>query len=407
MPNYLALLISLTIISLPTYLVRFSIFSIPTNLFEVLAIITILAIFFYKKRNSLLEISKQNSAIAIAALLILLGLTIATFENNTAAKSLGIIKSWFVIPMFFSFLLATLPQRDFAKTLILRCLFASILLVATISITYAFFGVFTYDGRLKSFFLSPNHLAMFVAPGIFVGIYLMHKARNNQTILQYSLLVSSLALIMTALFLTKSYSAWIAVVFAYPILMLFSKSGLFRYLGRVGIFIFIFSLLLSTQIGTEKFLAATHISERSSLASRVMIWKSAVKIIGDNPLWGIGPGMFQEKYLAYQKYFPPYLEWAVPQPHNLYFAFWLQAGIFGLFGFFLLIISAFRKIETLAKNKKTAPLAVLIAVYLTSVLIWGIADTPYWKNDLAFVFWLMLSLMFQSTCSHGKMVTSL
>ena len=26
----------------------------------------------------------------------------------------------------------------------------------------------------------------------------------------------------------------------------------------------------------------------------------------------------------YQKHFPPYLEWAVPQPHNLYLAFWLQ-----------------------------------------------------------------------------------
>lgn len=394
MPNYLAFLISLTIISLPTYLVRFSIFSIPTNLFEVLAVATILAIFFYKKRTSLLEFFKQNSAIAIAALLILLGLTIATIENNTPTRSLGIIKSWFVVPMLFSFLLATLPQKDFAKTLVLRCLFASILLVAAISITYAFFGMFTYDKRLGAFFLSPNHLAMFMAPGIFVGIYLMRKARDSRAILQYSLLALSLTFIITVFFLTKSYSAWIAVVFAYPVLMLFSKSGFFRYLSRVGAFIFIFALLLSTQIGTEKFLAATHISERSSLASRVMIWESAVKIIGDNPLWGIGPGIFQEKYLAYQKYFPPYLEWAVPQPHNLYLAFWLQTGIVGLFGFFLLIISAFRKLGALAKNKKTATLAVLIAVYLTSVLIWGIADTPYWKNDLAFVFWIMLSLVF-------------
>ena len=394
MPNYLAFLISLTIIFLPTYLVRFSIFSIPTNLFEVLAITTIFSIFFYKKRTSLLEIFKQNSTIAIATLLILLGLTISTIENNTATRSLGIIKSWFVVPMFFSFLLATLPQRDYTKALILRCLFASILLVAAISITYAFFGIFTYDGRLKAFFLSPNHLAMFVAPGIFVGIYLMRKARDSRAILQYSLLVLSLAFIIIVFFLTKSYSAWIAVFFAYPILMLFSRSGFFRYLSRVGAFIFIFALLISTQIGTEKFLAATHISERSSLASRVMIWKSAAKIIGDNPLWGIGPDMFQEKYLEYQKYFPPYLEWAVPQPHNLYLAFWLQTGIVGLLGFFLLIISAFRKIGTLAKNKKTAALAVLIAVYLTSVLIWGVADTPYWKNDLAFVFWIILSLVF-------------
>lgn len=391
MPNYLTTLIALSIISLPTYLVRFSVFSIPTNLFEVLAVVTIVAIFFYKKRLSLFEIFRKNSAITIAALLILLGLTLSTFENGAEAKSFGIIKSWFIIPMLFAFLVATMPQRDFIKTLILRCLFASMLLVATISITYAFFGIFTYDDRLKSFFLSPNHLAMFVAPGILIGIYLMRTARDSRSVLQYLLLTLSLALIITVFFLTKSYTAWIAIIFAYPVLLLFSKSGLFRYLGRVGIFIFIFALLLSTQIGTEKFLAATHISERSSLASRVMIWKSAIKIIGDNPILGIGPGMFQEKYLAYQKHFPPYLEWAVPQPHNIYMAFWLQSGIMGLIGFFMLIISVFGKLGQLARNKKTASFAVLIAVYFTSILVWGIADTPYWKNDLAFVFWIMLA----------------
>ena len=119
----------------------------------------------------------------------------------------------------------------------------------------------------------------------------------------------------------------------------------------------------------------------------MIIWNSSAKIIRDNPAFGIGPGNFQKEYLDYQKYFPPYLEWAVPQPHNLYLAFWLQSGIFGLIGFLLLVYfwlgNLFKKIRQ--KNSFFGLEAVLAEIMLYIIIV-GLFDTPVWKNDLALVF---------------------
>ncbi|OGI21597.1 MAG: hypothetical protein A3J06_01000 [Candidatus Moranbacteria bacterium RIFCSPLOWO2_02_FULL_48_19] len=105
-------------------------------------------------------------------------------------------------------------------------------------------------------------------------------------------------------------------------------------------------------------------------------------------LFGIGLGRFQEVYLEYQKYFPPYLEWAVPQPHNLYLAVWLQTGLLGLIGFILLVS---RAIILLIKNKSRE--SALLLGLLTLYLIYGLFDTPFFKTDLAFSFWLVIALI--------------
>jgi len=116
-------------------------------------------------------------------------------------------------------------------------------------------------------------------------------------------------------------------------------------------------------------------------------------MLKNNFIFGIGPGNFQNKYLEYQKYFPPYLEWAVPEPHNIYLAFWLQSGIIGFTGFIILIFSWLKKItkEILNNQKNSHILAVSLGI-MTYILIHGIFDTTYWKNDLSLVFWIIFSM---------------
>ena len=116
-----------------------------------------------------------------------------------------------------------------------------------------------------------------------------------------------------------------------------------------------------------------------------MIWKSAFYIIKDHPIIGIGPGMFQKYYLDYQKFFPPYLDWAVPYPHNIFLAFLSQAGVFGFISFLWLIILFFK--NTLLKN---APYFTYISGAMIYILSHGLVDTLYWKNDLCIMFWIIL-----------------
>jgi O-antigen ligase len=157
-------------------------------------------------------------------------------------------------------------------------------------------------------------------------------------------------------------------------------------------------IILFLQIGTSKWEQLVAFQDRSSSMSRMMIWSAALKIGWDNPIIGIGPGRFQEKYLEYQKYFPPYLEWAVPQPHNLWLAIWLQLGILGVVGFGWLLVTWLKEF---ADKKDKKEIDYMYLGIMLSILIHGMVDTPYFKNDLAIIFWLII---FQANQANNKKI---
>jgi len=197
----------------------------------------------------------------------------------------------------------------------------------------------------------------------------------------------SLLLILLNLFLTKSYGAWLAIVAALIAILWLKYRNISqkKYLAIFAIIILVFLAWASV----NKYNSIVNSNERSSLASRFAIWKSAGLMIENNPLFGIGPGNFNEKYLEYQKYFPPYLEWSAPQPHNVFLAFWLESGLVGLAGFLILLFYFFRDNKIAIKNNRD--LGILFLAIMIYILIHGLVDTTYWRNDLAVVFWVIVA----------------
>ncbi|MFA7208672.1 MAG: O-antigen ligase family protein [Parcubacteria group bacterium] len=366
--------IYLTIVAMPAYLWKVSFFGVPTNIFEMMAAAAI--IWFLIERRTFKIALRGYGKYSIPIAMIMGGLVLGTLLGGSSLIGLGIIKSWFVIPMVFAFVSLEAVRPEGNKT-VLEAVYISALLVAGAALVYFFLGGMTYDGRLKAFYGSPNYLAMFLAPAIIIGSVFFAKKKVFYAI--------SLPIILSAFYLTFSYAAWLAVFIAVGGAVFLNKNGWKKwknvlFLGLVaGIIIFF-------QTGTGKFERLVRLEERSSLSSRMMIWNSAGKMITDNMFLGIGPGNFQNKYLAYQKYFPPYLEWAVPQPHNLFLAFWLQAGLAGLAGFLALLIIWFKDLAI--GWKKEAGWEMAAAAIIAYMLVHGIFDTTYFKNDLAVLFWL-------------------
>ena len=112
---------------------------------------------------------------------------------------------------------------------------------------------------------------------------------------------------------------------------------------------------------------------------RLEIYEVAAGLISERPLVGVGPGLFQAYY---QTEGPEILErapmeWNIPHPHNVFFAFWLGAGLLGFLAFLVLLV--------LAHVRLTYPV-----IALWGILIHGFFDTPFWKNDLAMVFWVVI-----------------
>jgi len=253
--------------------------------------------------------------------------------------------------------------------------------VSLIALYYWLSNNLTYDGRLQAFYLSPNYLAMYLSPILILSLCLYSFVKNK--ILKILLIASSLLLLLV-LYLTYSYGAWLGLLFALIFILIQKKDKKIAL-----VFLFLFILIFVLQIPSQKFQGFMDFSY-PSLESRLVIWQSSWEIIKDNSLIGIGPGMFQEYYLTYQDKFAFYPEWAVPQPHNLFFAFWLQAGLLGLIGFVWLLISFFKKIE---------PKQILSSILMGTmiyILIHGLVDTTYWKNDLSIIFWLITALNYKA-----------
>jgi O-antigen ligase len=417
--------INLLIFLLPAYLFRFKIAGLSTNFFE----ICFLFIFIWwiiekrykgrkKSKDDFMLIFRQfinrDRLLSFGISLLLIGASLSTVFSLDARMGLGILKSWFIIPIIFAFIIIDSQISRFAnakqKIYILKSLAISGATVSIISIFYLILGITTYDGRLRAFFEHSNHLAMCLAPCFLIVVgHLLSQIKSQKNKIFWFI---SLFIISIPLYFTYSYGAWMGII-AGTLLILWRHlkiSGNKKEYGKrkKKLYYYIIILLIVViglvQLSQPK-LQNIFITQRSSFHSRLMIWRSAFHVLEDNWFLGIGPGMFQEYYLDYQKYFSPYLEWAVPQPHNIFLAFWLQTGIIGFTGFILILVWFFRtglkSIHKISKNKKEALTAygsyglyvsVLMAIMIY-FLVHGIVDTLYWKNDLSVVFWVIIALM--------------
>lgn len=388
----LKILIFFTILSAPLYWLKFSVFGIPTNVLEIFIFLSLIASIPTISHCHILEYDSKKNGIYIFGIgLILIGLIISTLVNKNYSQGLGIIKGWFTLPIIFGFVVYNFAKtkKDIEK--ILSFVYLSAFWVSLVSIYYWLLGITTYDGRLEAFYLSPNYLAMYLSPSVFIGLYFLEKYRGQKNKNWFYLF--SLFCLLFSLYFTYSYGSWISIILGLAVYIFIKKDFLSRQFKMALIFLAVIFLVFGFQMSHEKFLSALNNSGRSSTASRIMIYKASFKILGDNPIWGIGPGNFQNKYLEYQKYFPPYLEWAVPQPHNLYLAFWLQGGILGIIGFLMVVFFWLRNVfENIRQKNSCSDLAVLLFAIMISILFYGIYDTPYWKNDLSFLFWIIFAL---------------
>jgi O-antigen ligase len=387
--NFLTLAI---LFLLPVYLIKIKFGWVSFNVLELLIVLLFFTWFSCKQK----KYSILNTQYSIPLGLIFIGLLLSLFANKNYYVGFGVLKGWFLLPIIFAIILFDNLKKD--ESLLEKSWLALFLSGAAVSIiggVYKLLGILTYDGRLRAFWDSPNQLAMFLAVPFLIGASRFNleeladlSAKGKFEPWKRWMVIFGLALIIINLYLTKSYGAWLAISVALGVYfcLKYNKISQRRYLA---VFLVILIFLLSWA-SFLKYKSVANLGSRSSLESRLMIWKSAGLMIKDNFLLGIGPGNFQNNYLEYQKYFPPYLEWAVPQPHNLFLAFWLEAGLLGLVGFIWLLILFFRdNKKTIANNREAGILLLAIMIY---ILLHGLVDTPYWRNDLAVVFWAMVGI---------------
>jgi len=373
---------AIIVFAAPLYLIQIKSGWFSTNVLEVLIAGFFLLWLMEKKFKPSSEF--KNSQFFWPVILIMVGAFASSVAANNPKAGLGILKSWFIVPALFAWMTADLISKKEEIKRILFFLVSSGLAVSLISLAYLFSHKLTFDGRLSAFYLSPNHLAMYLSPAFLISLVMGLFAKKDA---EKIFLFAAAILMIAAIYFTFSYAAWLGIFIGMIVICFFSPflkgglGGIFLTLGIISLSFFLF-------LGNPQKFSNLINFDRSSLQSRVMIWQSAGLMIKDHPILGIGPGNFQAEYLDNQKYFKPYLEWAVPQPHNVFLAFWLQTGLIGLIGFIWLFIVLIK----ILWRKQKEPIALALLAVLIYILIHGLLDTPIWKNDLALIFFSLTAL---------------
>jgi O-antigen ligase len=132
---------------------------------------------------------------------------------------------------------------------------------------------------------------------------------------------------------------------------------------------------------------------------RVDMWGEAVELISDHPILGTGLSSYRAQIHRYRidKWIEIY-----QYPHNILLNFWIEIGVLGVLGFVLIFYWVFKIIiPPLSKGGLGGVLKGLFATF-TIILIHGIVDVPYFKNDLAVLFWLLVTLVIINSTQKQK-----
>jgi len=383
----------------PLYLLKFKMLGIPFTALEVFCYV-LFGFFLLSLAFGATKLTWQKPLryYWLAAFLLLLGATIGVliaphFINLPSGElldaqkvALGVWKGWIVAPLLYFAAVTQVIRSEKETALLVRLFVYSSALVALAAYGFALFnnGI-TYDLRLSGFFESANYLSLYLVPPILFSVMLILRRPEKLRWFDYFDL-SSLAIMGHALFFTRSYAAIIAVFGAlfFGFLWLMGRRRLTSRNGLIALFVMAltFAVIVATQIHTAKFRQFLDFKNRSSSTVRLEIYEVATGLIRENWLAGIGPGLFQAQYQTRGRenlgHIP--MEWNIPHPHNIFLAFWLNSGLLGLLAFLALII--------LAHCRFTYPLVVF-----WGILIHGLFDTPFWKNDLAMIFWLVIAVI--------------
>lgn len=356
--------------------------------------------FLRKAISSKLEARSWNQLAAISFVAFLLSLFVTPHEFLVPA--LGIVKSWFLIPILYFFLLAACfsPRQrgvQSVRSFDFYCL-SAVFLAGWGIFQYVSGSYITPDMRASGPFESANYLAFYLAPAAMYCFLMFLQHVRNRAVRRMSIFYFLSALVLFfALYQTKSFGAFLGILagfFAYFVLSFSGRPHFWKKLSAVFVLIFFVGGIFFATGDSKKFDALFRFDQQSSSAVRLQVWKVAGHFIAEHPVLGIGLGTFQklyEKNAAVILGAAPY-ETTMLHPHNVFLMFWLSAGLLGFLSFLFLLGLFFTAFFHLPPDKKF--FGMILFALMIAILVHGLVDTPIWKNDLALVFSMICAGMF-------------
>lgn len=389
--------IKLLILLLPAYLIRFRVGPLPSTILELaFGIVFLVWLIKFAKNDlrNLKEFAFRNRWLMLWLVLFSSSSIVSIFVSDMWWFSFGQWRAYFLEPIIF--FLIVISHRNISK----NDLFIA-LIFSTISI--AFFGIvqkFTgwalpteewrepVTRRITSFFSSPNAVGLFLGPIFYLVVYKIINSFEKTGWKNFKIFLYSLTLlsILIATYFTKSVGTWTAMAVG---LLIFFSILLKKKVFVLAVLVLLVMILFSDPIRT------VIVSKNRSLMNRVILWEYSWEYLSSSPKnFVLGSGIRQFFRKIQKPHYDPNKIERLIYPHNIFLNFWTEIGLLGMVAF-MGLLSTFSKYSW-----QIAELDNLLGAALVSSLVvfavHGLIDVPYFKNDLAFLFFALSALIIKS-----------
>jgi len=368
----------------PAYVIRFHFGPLPTTLLELVlgpAIVVGLATFWH-------ELPWQSAYTWPAALLLVAATLDSVFAPDRRA-AFGLWKAYFVEPVAAGLVIVAMARsRPRARWLLGGVAIAAVVAASANAYTdgHAILAhTFNKVTPQVAIYNSANDIPLFLEPP---ACFALAIALHGDDRLERLVAAAVYALAGFAIALSYSRLGWITLVAVTVFVAAFSRWRVPVLAGTALVAAAAFAL--SHTVRDRILVEFDPHSDKNTLLLRVPLWRSALSMLSHKPIFGGGLGGFKASILPYRD--PGYHEDLI-YPHNLALNFWSETGILGLAAFAWLAVQVFRVgRRLLTAGPWPRVLGIGLLAMLLSVLLHGIGDVPYFKNDQALVFWGLLAV---------------
>jgi O-antigen ligase len=131
-------------------------------------------------------------------------------------------------------------------------------------------------------------------------------------------------------------------------------------------------------------------------AGRIELWKDTLLMLREHIVLGAGLSGFAERIAPFWN--PTHPERFI-DPHNILLNFWVETGLLGVFAFAWILVSGFRVTWRGWHGAEGAwrPIEFGVFLALIAIVVHGLVDVPYFKNDLSLEFWALVGVALAGT----------
>jgi O-antigen ligase len=380
-------LCALTCLAAPTYVIRWHYGFYPTTLLEHVILICLAAYVVEAIRYR--DVQAWRSPYLIPALLLLVAGAISVWSAPGRVAALGLYRAYLVEPIAFAFVVANVVRTPTRALLVVSGLFLGAVSVGLANSAVVLEAIRHHTYQVTEtppvvVYLTANAVALYVVPVAAVAGSLALHARGWARAIGAVAFAASLVIVLLS-FSRGGYLAFAVVVVGLALshrrrLLLLAAAAL----GGGAL-----ALLPPIR---QRVLIELHNAYGSTVDSRIELWTAAVKVIRDRPLFGAGLSGFPERSAPYIKHFRTAASFI--DPHNIVLNFWVETGLLGLLAIAWIIIAAIvigiRGWMRLPDAWRPYQLGVALA--MVAVIVHGLVDVPYFKNDLSLEFWALLGV---------------